>query len=129
MLEETRQLVEQAIATLGLNPEECRGENPGQWNLKKGQFDILVDTWVEQEQTLFQVLCPLCTPPEDNKEGFYAFLLERNHGLSQVAYTLFDGNVYLKHTREARGLTHDEIITLLSKTAFYAEQSDFVPAD
>ena len=57
------------------------------------------------------------------------FLLERNHQLSAIAYTVFEGNVYLKHTREANGLTKEEIVNLLSKIAFYAEQSEFVPAD
>lgn len=129
MLEHTYQITEEAITMLGISAEECRAEQAGQWNLKKGSFDIMVDVWEEQGQVLFQVVCPLCTLPEENQEGFFRFLLERNHQLSAVTYTLFEDNVYLKHTREANGLTKEEIVNLLSKTAYYAEQSEFVPAD
>lgn len=129
MLQQTYQLTEEAITLLGVSAEESRAEQPGQWNLKKGSFDIMIDVWEEQGQVLFQVICPLCTLPDENKEGFYLFLLERNHQLSAVTYTVFEGNVYLKHTREANGLSKEEIVNLLSKTAYYAEQSEFVPAD
>lgn len=129
MLQQTCQLTEEVLVSLGLNAEECRGEKEGQWNLKKGSFDIMVDAWEEQGQVLFQVLCPLCALPEENKEAFYLYLLQRNHELSSIAYTVFEGNVYLKHTREANGLTKEEILNLLSKTAFYAEQSEFVPTE
>lgn len=129
MLQQTCQLIEEVLASLGLNVEECRGEKEGQWNLRKGSFDIMVDAWEEQGQVLFQVLCPLCALPDENKEAFYLYLLQRNHELSAIAYTVFEQNVYLKHTREANGLTKEEILNLLSKTAFYAEQSEFVPAE
>lgn len=128
MFQQTCQLIEDTITSLGVSAEECRGEHAGQWNLKKGNFDIMADVWEEQGIMLFQVLCPLCALPEENKEAFYRFLLERNHQLSAIAYTVFEGNVYLKHTREANGLTKEEVLNLLSKTAFYAEQSEFVPA-
>lgn len=128
MLQQTCQLVEEVLVSLGLNVEECRGEKEGQWNLRKGSFDIMVDAWEEQGQVLFQVLCPLCALPDENKEAFFLYLLQRNHELSAIAYTVFEQNVYLKHTREANGLTKEEILNLLSKTAFYAEQSEFVPA-
>lgn len=129
MLKQTYELTESAIKSLGINVEDCRGENQGQWNLKKGQFDILVDVWEEQNQVLFQVLCPLCALPDENREAFFLYLLNKNHELSSVAYTIFENNVYIKHTREAVGLNMEEIINLLTKAAFYAELSDFVPAE
>ena len=120
-------VVDEAIASLGLNSEETKGDQPGQWNLKKGKFDIMVDVWEQEKQFLFQVICPLCTLPDDNKEGFMLHLLQKNYGLSSLAYAIMEDSVYLKYTTEMNLLTTENIVTLLTKTAFYAEQSAFVP--
>ncbi len=120
-------VVDEAIASLGLNAEETKGDQPGQWNLKKGKFDIMVDVWEQEKQFLFQVICPLCTLPDDNKEGFMLHLLQKNYGLSSLAYAIMEDSVYLKYTTEMNLLTIENIVTLLTKTAFYAEQSAFVP--
>ena len=120
-------VVDEAIVSLGLNSEETKGDQPGQWNLKKGKFDIMVDVWEQEKQFLFQVICPLCTLPDDNKEGFMLHLLQKNYGLSSLAYAVMEDSVYLKYTTEMNLLTTENIVSLLTKTAFYAEQSAFVP--
>lgn len=127
MLKECYKVVDEAIVALGLNVEEIRGEQPGQWNLKKGKFDIMVDVWEQENQFLFQIVCPLCGLPFENREGFMLHLLQRNYGLSSMAYAVMEESVFLKHTTEATALTKDTIVMLLTKTAFYAEKSEFVP--
>lgn len=127
MLETYFKIVDDAISALGLNPEETRGSQLGQWNLKKGQFDILVDVWEQENHILFQIVAPLCTLPEENKEAFMLHLLKKNYGLSALSYSIMDDSVFLKHTTEMHSLTKENIIALFSKTAFYAEQSEFVP--
>ena len=122
-------LINEAITALGLNPEETKGENAGQWNLKKGKFDIMVDVWEQENQFLFQIVCPLCSMPDENKDGFLQHLLQRNYGMSSVTYAMMENDVFLKYTTEAGELTKENVIMLLNKTAFYAEQSNFVPAD
>jgi hypothetical protein len=129
MLENYYKLVDEAVATLGLNVEEIRGEQPGQWNLKKGKFDIMVDVWEQEKQFLFQIVCPLCGIPAENREGFLLYLLEKNYGLSSMAYAVMENNVFLKYTSEANMLTSEVIVSLLTKTAFYAEKSEFVPVE
>ena len=129
MIETFYKLVDDAITDLGLNPEEVRGEQPGQWNLKKGKFDIMVDVWEQENQFLFQIVCPLCSMPDENKDGFLQHLLQRNYGMSSVTYAMMENDVFLKYTTEAGELTKENVIMLLNKTAFYAEQSNFVPAD
>ena len=121
------QLIEEAITALGLNPEDTRGQQEGQWNLKKGRFDIMVDVWEQEKQFLFQIVSPLCSLPEENKEGFLLHLLQRNYGMSSLAYAIMDDSVFLKFTTEAENLTKDVLMMLFNKTAFYAEQSNFVP--
>jgi hypothetical protein len=129
MIETYYQLVDECIAALGINAEETRGEQPGQWNLRKGEFDIMVDVWEQEKQFLFQVVCPLCNLPDTNKEAFMLFLLQKNYGMSSMAYAVMEDSVYLKHTTEMNTLTKENIIMLLTKTAFYAEQSSFVPSE
>ena len=128
MLDTYYKLVDAAIADLGLNPDETRGEQPGQWNLKKGKFDIMIDVWEQEKQFLFQVVCPLCALPDENREAFLIHLLQKNYGMSSMSYAMMEDSVFLKHTTEANTLTKENISMLLTKTAFYAEQSAFVPA-
>lgn len=129
MLTTYYKLIDDAITALGLNPEETRGGNPGQWNLKKGRFDIMVDVWEQEKQFLFQIVCPLCSTPDDNKDVFLQHLLQRNYGMSSVTYAMMENDVFLKYTTEANELTKENVIMLLNKTAFYAEQSNFVPVE
>lgn len=129
MLEQYYKKVDEAVSSLGLNVEEIRGEQPGQWNLKKGRFDIMVDVWEQENQYLFQVVCPLCGIPEDNREGFLLHLLQKNYGLSSITYAVMENAVFLKYTTEASSLTSENIVSLLTKTAFYAEKSEFVPPE
>lgn len=129
MIQSYYKLVDDAVAELGLSPEETKGEQPGQWNLKKGRFDIMVDVWEQEKQFLFQIVAPLCGLPKENKEGFMLNLLQKNYGLSSLAYAVMEDSVFLKHTTEMGSLTKENIVMLLTKTAFYAEQSSFVPAE
>lgn len=121
-------LVDDAITELGLSPEETKGEQAGQWNLKKGRFDIMIDLWEQDQKHLFQIVSPLCGLPDENKEIFLIHLLQRNYGMSGLAYAIMNESVFLKYTTEADTLTKEHIVMLLTKTAFYAEQSEFVPA-
>jgi hypothetical protein len=129
MIQTHYKLVDAAISDLGLNPDEVKGDQPGQWNLKKGKFDIMIDVWEQEKQFLFQIVAPLCALPSENKEGFLLYLLQKNYGLSSIAYAVMEDAVYLKHTTEISSLTKENIVMLMTKTAFYAEQSDFVPQD
>ena len=129
MIQTFYKLVDDAITDLGLNPEEVRGEQPGQWNLKKGKFDIMVDLWEQENQYIFRVVAPLCGMPEGNREAFMLHLLEKNYGLSSLAYAVLNETVFLKYTTEARSMIKEHVVAILTKIAFYAEQSSFVPEE
>lgn len=129
MIETCYNTVDEAVAALGLDAEEVRGEQPGQWNLKKGRFDIMVDVWEQENQLLFQIVCPLCGIPAEGRELFLLNLLQKNYGLSAMTYAVMDDIVFLKYTTEATALTTENIVSLLTKTAFYAEKSEFVPPE
>jgi hypothetical protein len=129
MIETFYKLVDDAISDLGLNPDEVKGEQPGQWNLKKGKFDIMIDLWEQENQYIFQVVAPLCGMPEGNREEFMLHLLEKNYGLSSLAYAVMNETVFLKYTTEARSMLKEHVVAILTKIAFYAEQSSFVPEE
>jgi hypothetical protein len=126
MIQNYYNIVEEAIAALGIPAEQSRAEQPGQWNLKKGKFDIMMDLWEQEKQFLFQIVVPICALPDENKEAFFLHLLNRNYGMSSMAYAIMDDSVFVKYTSEANTLTNEIILNLLTKAAFYAEQSDFV---
>ncbi len=128
MIQTYYNLVEEAISALGIPAAETRGPRPGQWNLKKGKFDIMVDVWEQEKQFLFQIVAPICGLPDDNREAFFQHLLNRNYGMSSMAYAVMEETVFVKYTSEANTLTNEIILNLFTKVAFYAEQSDFVPA-
>lgn len=126
MIQSYYNIVEEAIAALGIPAEQSRAEQAGQWNLKKGKFDIMMDLWEQEKQFLFQIVVPICALPDENKEAFFLHLLNRNYGMSSMAYAIMDDSVFVKYTSEANTLTNEIILNLLTKAAFYAEQSDFV---
>ena len=70
MIESYYAIVEEAILAFGISPEQARGEQPGQWNLKKGKFDIFIDVWEQESHFLFQVVAPLCSLPDENREAY-----------------------------------------------------------
>jgi hypothetical protein len=125
MIESYYKIVEEAITALGIPAELTRAPQAGQWNLKKGEFDILIDVWEQEKQFLFQIVSPICHVPDKNKEAFYLHLLNRNYGLSSMAYAIMEDSVLIKYTSEANNLTPEIILNLLTKAAFYAEKSDF----
>jgi len=129
MIENYYKIVEEAILALGIPAELSRGPQIGQWNLKKGKFDILIDVWEQEKNHLFQIVAPICAIPDDNREAFYLHLLNKNYGMSSIAYAIMEDSVFVKYTSEANALTQEIILNLLTKVAFYAEQSDFVPAE
>lgn len=127
MLDTYYKLIDSVVTELGIDLESTRGAQAGQWNLRKGRFDIMVDVWEQDNYVLFQVVSPLCTLPDENREEFLMYLLQKNYGMSGVAYCIMENSVFLKYTTEAYTLSKESIIAVLNKTAFYAEMSNFVP--
>jgi hypothetical protein len=118
-------VVESGIAELGVNPVDCRGENPGQWNLKKGETIVWVDLWkIESEnRAYYQVMSPIFPVPTDEKikNALFANLLELNDTLYGVAFTVFQENIYVKVIREADGMDKAESLSLLLRVGNYAD--------
>ncbi len=107
--------VEQALEQLGVNPEEVRCSEPGQWLVFRDDFEIYLDVWDQQELTpwnyfkpegelsVFQVSVPVFYMPEKRKEELLEELLAVNMNLFYGAFTYNPNEqvVLLKYKRLA----------------------------
>lgn len=121
------QLVERAIAKLGVEVEPARGQKPGQWNLSKGSVNVWIDIWqIEQEENraYFQVMSPVMDLPETNREALFRELLTINDQLFGVAFTLFEEKIWLKVIRECEGLNHEEALSMILRIGNYSDEYD-----
>jgi hypothetical protein len=120
------QLVENAIKSLGVDPEMCRGDNPGQWNLASGSANVWIDVFQREGENegYFQCMGPVCEVPQNNREAFFQEVLEINHGLYGAAMTKYEGNIFMKSIRELTGLDESEIISTMNRIGSYGDQYD-----
>lgn len=69
----------------------------------------------------------VCRAPDENAEGVYRFLLQRNTGLRSVAYAIDgDGDIHLVGRLSRRDLTIAELDTVLG-VVLSASDADFNP--
>ncbi len=119
--------VEASIAALGVDPADCRGENPGQWNLRKGETTVWVDLWYieREERPYFQVMAPIFQIPTDvdTKNRLFEELLSINDTLYGVAFTTYKEWIYIKVIREADGMDEGEAQAMLLRVGNYADQN------
>lgn len=116
------QKVENVIAKLGINPEEARTENEGQWNIAKDKdLQLMLDVWEENEHLFFQVMSFVCPVVDGTRPDFFKLLLQENHGFCETSFTILDDNVFLKYTTEADSVDEERIFKSITRIAFYNE--------
>jgi hypothetical protein len=116
-------LVENSIKALGVDPNVCKGEKEGQYNLKKGGASVWIDIFDSQinSRPYFQVMSPMLQIPQSNTEAFFQDLLEINYELYSVAMVKFKDWIYLKFVRECEGLSQIEVDTAIDRVGFYSD--------
>lgn len=119
-------IIEDCIRDLGLDPVQMRGELEGQWNLKRGSASVYVDLWRSEtsKQIYFQLLAPVVGVPPTNREQFFHELLQINHTLYGVAFSVKDNYAYIKMIREAEGLDKSEASAMIERIGYYADLYD-----
>jgi hypothetical protein len=124
-LQNAYRIVEQCIENLGLDPTTVRGEKEGQWSLNKGSAKVWIDVWhIEKEdRAYFQAMSPVMQDPANNTD-LYRELLEINDKLFGVAFTLYNGWVWLKMIREVEGMDENEAFAMITRIGNYADQYD-----
>lgn len=118
--------VEKVIEGLGVDPKTCRGEKPGQWDLKRGSAKIWVDIlWSETNNAgYFQVMSPILKIPSTNREALFHEILQLNHQFYGVGFTVFKDWVYIKVIREVAGLDESEVTSTMNRVGYYADEWD-----
>ena len=66
----------------------------------------------------------MCDVPVNNQHLFTKELLEINHTLYGVAFTIFKDVAYIKSIRELEGLDKSEIKTTFDRVSIYANDWD-----
>lgn len=124
-------LVEEVISGLKVDPATARGTNPGQWNLKLGSASVWIDVFQSKDAQgnlidygYLQFLAPVCEVPVNNQHIFTKELLELNHSLYGVGFTIFGNNAYIKTIRELDGLDKSEILSTFNRVGIYADDWD-----
>lgn len=124
-------MFEQVLVEYKIDPTTARGQAPGQWNLKLGSASVWVDIFQSkdangnlQQYGYLQVLAPVCDVPINNQHLFTKELLEINHQLYGVGFTIFRDKAYIKSIRELQGLDISEIKSTLDRVGIYANDWD-----
>ncbi len=125
-IENYYKMVDNIITKLGVDPATCRGEQAGQWNLKKGSASVWVDVWKLQDQDYgyIQIMAPITEIPVNNRDIFLTEVLEINHNLYGVGFTKYKEWLYLKSIRELEGLDEDEIMATFNRIGNYSDEYD-----
>lgn len=119
-------IVENAIAKLGIDPQVARRPKAGQWTIRKGQVPVWIDVFhSQQEQRIyFQVASPIMKMPHNGKAELALELLELNNLLYGVAFCTSKGNLFIKTIREAEGLDLNEAHAMILRVGNYADKYD-----
>jgi hypothetical protein len=124
-------LVEEALTEYKIDPITARGQQPGQWNLKLGSASVWVDVFQSKDAQgnltnygYLQLMAPVCDVPVNNQHLFTKELLEINHSLYGVSFTIFKEKAYIKSIRELEGLDKSEIKSTFDRVGIYADDWD-----
>jgi len=137
ILAKATETIEQALQQLGINPEEARCSEPGQWLVYRDDFEIYLDLWEQEEITpwnyfkpegalaVFQVSVPVFYLPETRKDELMEELLAVNMNLFYGAFTCNPNEqvVLLKYKMLADELHISDIIETVEALGYYAEMT------
>jgi len=125
-IEHYYEIVDNCIKRLGVDPAICKGDKPGQWDLKKGSASVWIDVRKKENEDYgyMQIMAPISEIPATNKEAFYQEVLEINHDLYGVGMTKFENWIYIKMIRELEDLSEEEAFAMFNRIGNYADQYD-----
>lgn len=129
--------VEKALEQLGVNPEEVRCSEPGQWLVFRDEYEIYLDVWEQQELTpwnyfrpegelsVFQVSVPVFYMPQNRREELLEELMAVNMNLFYGAFTYNPNEqvVLLKYKRLAEHLQISDVVETIEALGYYAEMT------
>lgn len=125
-IQNTYDMIESCIRSLGVDPLTTRREQAGSWSLVRGSARVYIDCWhIEKEgRSYFQVMSPVMQIPATNRETFYCDLLSFNDKLFSCAFALYNDWAWIKMIRECDGLDAEEAFAIIQRVGSYADQYD-----
>jgi hypothetical protein len=127
---------EKALVSMGLDPEETRCADEGQWLLYKEETEVYIDMWQPEErsqwqfndypesQVLFQVVSPCCYLPNgSDRATFLEELLHLNFHMYYACFTSNEGEnmAAVKFKGIAAEMSENEMIKALESVSFYSQ--------
>lgn len=130
VLESHRQLINDAILSLGINPSICQQTNePNIWQLHRGTFQVIIaaqDSTNHQEDKVatISIMCPLMQLPEQYERltEVYDYLLTKNHDLITETFSISNRWVILSATYFLDDMRRQEVMQLLDGLSFNAQK-------
>lgn len=129
ILESHRQLVNDAILSLGIKPEICQQENnPNLWKLHRGTAQIIIvaqesTSHLEDKVATISMMSPILQIPSGFEQitTLQQFILEANHKLITESFSLSNQWLILSTTYYLDDMRRQEIIQMLDALSFHAQ--------
>jgi T3SS (YopN, CesT) and YbjN peptide-binding chaperone 1 len=128
--EGARKLVEEVIASLGLDPSAVRSresETHVSWGLKRGSAAILVSVFKSDrgDAAFLRAVSPVMTMPDGDRLALYQRLLELNgQGLVNAAFGISGERIVVKSERPASWLEAAEVEQIIMQLSAVADTYD-----
>lgn len=129
VLENYRELIEDILGDLGIDPqenlEEAQDQKRYSWCVRRGSANVFIELFSENQESYFMVDCPILRlPPEDQLAGFYRRLLEINDKLVEAGLVARGDEIHLVGIRPLRGLDAEEASGMLDRISSWADTLD-----
>ena len=117
-------MVNDLIASHGLDPEKCRYRPKTLWSAYRGSALIYTEIFPLNDVYYIEISCPVMKIPSKNLLPFYRRLLEINYQLIGVKFFLKQDILYLSANRELKGLDAEELKLMEDRVSFNADKLD-----
>lgn len=128
-------IVEEALISLGITPEQSRNEEDGQWTIYSEELEIYIDLWSAgterqglfyfeaEKQPILQVISPFCQAPKENYGKFLEEMLDINIGMMKASLVMREegGVVCVKYRDIVPNLTKENVLEALNCVSYYSE--------
>jgi hypothetical protein len=137
ILESHRQLVNDAILSLGIDPITCQqSKNQNLWKMHRGQTQIIIVaqesiTHKDEKTPTISMMAPILQIPKKypHKEELCDFILDANHKLIVESFSISNNWIILSSTYYLDEMRRQEVIQLIDGLSFHAQSFSNILAE
>ncbi len=136
-------VVETGIQKTGVNPEDARSGDDGQWLMLRNETPIYIDAWIddqsspwnyfifEKDRSIFQVTLPFCYAPTLQREQFFEELLTVNLNLisAKFSFNAKDNVVVISYRCAGSQFQPESLNDIIDGLSYYCEMAYHVLKD